>query len=313
MAKRRRSGGNRYGRLLSGAVGVAQSYARKRARTLTQTKTKSSGDNGGVTNQYDTKVMYRRRRVSRRKIRYAVKRKRAFTRNVMNYQGCQQFIFTTQTEPISTVNQQTHSSFMFCSSSGVAPNDDLTLITNNIQTSGVAANYRKNQMVFVQMACVDITMYNITATTADVDVYFIHCKDDNIAGTSIQGAWNTMITGEQKPDGSAITNVANTTLGCTPWQSPQWCRSFTIDRKRKYLLTQGQTAHFQVKQGRRIINLEKRTEYNFLRGMTGVLIVWNGVNPLAITGYPATQLSITYMRTYNVKYQLEGDDRLVNI
>lgn len=306
--QRRRRPRNKYGNLL----GLGLRYALNKARSTTKTKTQSSSGEAGVTNQYDTRLIYKKKRMNRRVLRRRTRYRKRFIRNATSLMGCQQFIFSTQTEPSSGLNTQTHSSFVFACSTGVAPSNDLATIVNNIQTSGVAAQFRKNETLYIHRSVCDITMYNQSATTADIDVYFIRCRIGHSVGTSVQGDWSSFLS-QQKPDASLITNVATSTIGCTPWQAPQWCRHWTIFRKRKYLLTQGQTAHFQIKRGYRTINTEINTDYFFQKGETGVLLVWNGVNVSTAGGFPDTKLSITYVRTYNVKYSSEGDDRVVTI
>lgn len=270
----------------------------------------SSG--GGVTTQFDQKMMYRKRRVGKRRLRRSRKSFNRVRSNVMKMLGCNQFVFSTQTEPSSGANAQTHSSFMFMSAA-TAPSNDLTTIRSNIQTSGVAANFRKNELIYLKQAVCDITMFNQSATTADIDVYYIRCRKATDLGTSIQGVWSTYLTGQQKPDATLVTNLTTSIIGVTPWQAPQWCSNFTITGKRKYLLSQGQTAHFQVKMGSKYMNLSLFDEDFFYRGHTGVLIVWNGVNTSTASGFPDTKLSITYVRTYNVKYDSTGDDRAVTV
>jgi len=294
--------------------GLAMRYGVRKSGSRTMTRTGSGGSGSGVTNQYDAKVIYRRRRVPGRKLRRIKRAKRSFIRKYTTLLGCNQFVKTNTQDISSGANTQVVTSFMFCGAGIVDPHQDLASIKTNIQTSGTAVNWRKNETLYIKRAVCDVTLFNSSATaTADIDVYLIKVRKNIANATSIDGFFTTQLTSEQKPDGSAATGITTSTIGTTPFQAPQFCSYLSILKKTKYLISAGQSVHFQFKQGFRSINGEATLDGAFFRGFMGVLIIWNGVYQTSILGFPSATLGVTYQRTYNVKYMAEGDDRLGTI
>nr|AOV86326.1 putative capsid [uncultured virus] len=277
-----------------------------------QTRTSSGGASApGVTNQFDAKVMYRRKRIGRRKLFRRRRSYRRFTRMFTNTLGCNQFVKTNTQEIACLANQQVVTSFIFCGSGVGDPHQDLSLIRGNLQSSGSATNWRRNETVYVKKSVCDITLFNSSLTpTADIDVYLIKCRKNCSVAGSVDGDFTSLLTSEQKPDGSGATGISNTTIGTTPFQAPQFCEYFTVLKKTKYLISPSQSVHFQIKQGFRSFNLENTTGSAQIRGNIGVLIMWNGVYQSTAIGFPAVTLGVSYCRTYNVKAMAEGDDRL---
>lgn len=296
------------------ASGFLNGYLRRRIGSATQTGSRRDTGMSGVTNMYDAKTMYRRRRIGRTKLRYRRRAYRRFTRMFTNTLGCNQFVKTNTQDISCAANQQIATSFIFCGAGIADPHQDLLSIRSNIQASGTAANWRRNETLYVKRSVCDITLFNSSATpTADIDVYLIRCRKNCSVQGSVDGDFNTLLTSEQKPDGSGATTLTTTTIGATPFQAPQFCEYFSILRKTKYMISPGQSVHFQIKQGFRQFNLENATGSAQIAGNLGVLIVWNGVYQTSAIGFPACTLGVTYSRTYNVKYMTEGDDRLGTI
>lgn len=297
------------------ATGFASGlYSRYRASgSNTRTRRRSQDSTTGVTNQYDARVIYRRPKVGRRAIKKRLRRRRAFTRQFTNLLGCQQFVKSNSQDITSGLNQQAVTSFCFLGSGIADPHKDFPATRDSLQTSGIAAQWRKNETIYYKAAVCDVTLYNSTVAgtpTADIDVYLFRVRKNCGITTSVDGSFTTALTSEQKPDGTAITTIAASTIGATPFQAPQFCQYFSIIKKTKYLISQGQSVHFQFKQGFKTLNGENTTDAFFFKGMMGVLIIWNGVYQDSVNGYPATRLGVTYQRTYNLKYMAEGDDRL---
>lgn len=304
---RRRVRRSRY----SSLIGSAAKLAYRGYRSFTRGKSGNSSQPLAVTNQYDAKTLYRRKRFSRRKFKRRRASYKAFRRNYISTLGCNQFVKTGTQDVASILNQQVVTSFWFLGLGAADPHKDLLTLSTSIATAGTAANWRKNETIYVKRAVCDVTLYNqTTGVTADIDVYTIRIRKSGILGNSLDNAFTTALTSQQKPDGSGATALTTTTYGTTPFQAPQWCEYFTVLSKKKFLISTDQTVHFQIKQGFRAINLEQTSEYSYLRGMIGVMIIFNGVYKSSVAGFPAVTLGVTYQRTYNVKYISEGDDRV---
>lgn len=308
---KRRVGGRRPRRSRYRAViGAAARLGYRAYRSFTGTKSGNSGGPIAVTNQYDAKTIYRRKRVSKRRVKRRKASYKVFRRNYLSTLGCNQFVKTNTQDVASVLNQQVVTSFWFLGCGIADPHQDLITIKNNIATAGVAASWRKNETIYVRRAVCDVTLYNQTVgVTADIDVYYVRIRKSGILGNSLDNAFTTALISQQKPDTSAVTALTTTTYGTTPFQAPQWCEYFTIVNKKKFLISTDQTVHFQIKQGFRSVNLESTADFNYMRGNTGVIIIFNGVYKSTLLGFPAVTLGVTYQRTYNVKYIAEGDDR----
>lgn len=308
--RNRRSG--RYGGTLRAITALAIRAAKSGSRTRSRGSSGSGAE--AVSTQFDQKVMYRKRRPrgSKRKQRFRRRQRKRVIYDTMALQGCNQFMLKTEQSVSTVVNQQATTACCMLGSGTAPPNNDLNSVRTNLAVSGVAASFRLNARVFVKTQIMDVTIQATTANvTADVDVYLIRCRRPNIDNTTPDGSWDEGLIDQQKPDGTLGTTT-RTVIGTTPFQAPIFCKYWTVLKKTKYLLSTGQTCHFQIKQTRpRFYQMEDAAEYYFAKGVMGIIIVWNGVyNGVS---YPVSNLAITYNRVYNCKYIPGGsDDRLVS-
>lgn len=311
MVKSSRPGrSGRYG----GALRAITAAVMRASQSSRRTRSARAAAPEAVSTQYDQKVMYRKKRFrgSKRKQRIRRRQRKRINSDVMALQGCNQFMLKNEQSVSSVVNQQATTACVMLGAGTAPPNNDLNSIRTNLATAGVVASFRLNARIYVKTQILDVTIQATTANvTADVDVYLIRCKRPNIDNTTPDGGWDEGLIDQQKPDGTLGTTT-RTVIGTTPFQAPIFCKYWTVLKKTKYLLSTGQTCHFQIKQTRgRFYQMEDAAEYYFAKGVMGVLIVWNGVyNGVS---YPVSNLAITYNRVYNCKYLPGGsDDRLVS-
>jgi len=323
MAKRRnRPIRNRYGSLFNAGASALKNIAYQRLSQQfrgggSKSRLGQRGrydESGGVSNQYQTRELYRKRRSGRRSRKFS-RFARRVNRAAMAMDGCQQFVFSFTGTATSAQGSQSTYAFSFLGAGGGGLNNDIVDINTSLLSQGASASYRKNDTIYVMNQCLDMTIYANTANvTSDCDIYFLRCREDNTVSTSIDQAWNTQLTGQQKPDGTGATNLTIATMGVTPFQAPQFCRYWTILRKRKIIMTQGQVYHYQwrIKKPMRIMT-ERYSDSYYLRGTYAVLIVFNGITSTsgALTNFPASQLTFSFVRTYNVKHAYAQDDRAV--
>lgn len=176
--------------------------------------------------------MYRRKRIGRRKLFRRRRSYRRFTRMFTNTLGCNQFVKTNNQEIACLANQQVVTSFIFCGSGVGDPHQDLSLIRGNLQSSGSATNWRRNETVYVKKSVCDITLFNSSLTpTADIDVYLIKCRKNCSVAGSVDGDFTSLLTSEQKPDGSGATAISNTTIGATPFKPLNSASTLLFSRK----------------------------------------------------------------------------------
>lgn len=316
MVKRKYSAGrrgpNKYARLVGSALSAAMKYRGNGSRTKTGIRNYNA--EAGVTNQYDSRLIYRKRRTSKRQFKKRRLSVRTYRKNLLQHLGTNQLVRSTQGILACGANLQNSLGFCFLGNTGAAPDNDFGDIRDNMRIEGIANNWRKSEMLYVQKGVLDVTLQNISAsltTTADIDVYTLQCRRDHAQSATVPGEWTTYLTNQQKDDGSAATNANISQIGMTPFQAPQFCAQWTILRKRKYLLSHGQSCHFQIHQSSKRVNMGLSATTNWWKGVTAILIVINGV--YSGLGFPACDLAYSFTRTYSFKYLQEGDDRVTQI
>lgn len=272
---------------------------------------------GGVTNQYSVRTMYRKRRRTRRSKR-SRRKKRSIARALTSLEGCSQFVFSHTGTVASAQGAQGLYAISLFAAASASPSNDATSIYNALAVQGVGTNARKNSRIYVQSQCLDLTLCPTTsAVTADIDIYIFRCTEDNSTNVNgIDGAFSTFLTSQQKPDGSAATNLVSTTMGVTPFQAPQFCRYWTCLSKRKIILTQNQVYHYQYRVKKPMwINTERISSNVYLKGTIHVMYVVNGITVTsgAGTNFPAVSVTCTEVRTYNCKHDYLSDDRAISL
>jgi len=300
--KRRRSSRGSFARRVRPYAGAALRLGVRAYRSWTKNSNKKRGTAGvGVTNQYDARNIYRRKRMPRYKRKQwkkfvhkvrAVARKDLATLSIVRNQA------NVITSSAGGQSMDNCCLYGLEGSNGIATSsmgaDDLTQIVAN-------ATYGANKKILFQSGVLDLTMVN-TDASASVEVdcyrYFYRKQSDQQSATAVlvQGFANTSTVGA----GAAL---AITTRGVTPFQCPSGMHYLKILAKKKYLLSPGQAATYQIRDPKNrtfdVDEIGDNTGGECKLGWTqGVIIVIKGIPSLASPS-PAAQLTVGCTRTYS--------------
>lgn len=207
----------------------------------------------GVTTQYDAKTVYRRKRMPRKK----KKQWRKFVKKVHAAQDSQiatrSVILNNQLQIGGVGNTtQTYGSISLYGWRGtnaldnVGSSDIQDIRLKDANTDGAAERYK-----FIT-GVLDITANNIGGTDLEVDVYEIGYTGRGVLNNaSLQAEYiQALANTPTQPGGSggAMTAPTITSRGWTPFNcSLASIKGFKIYKKKKYLLAQGNTFTYQVR------------------------------------------------------------------
>lgn len=321
--KRRRSpsGGSRnvrrrlpsFGTVMNTAIGLYDAY--KGYKYLTGTDNSTSGQ--GVTAQYDRKVVYKKKRMPRRKRRRWARFIKKVNAVTMKTLGTKSVLYNNQ---LSTTTPGTTQAYAFvclygrdgASSSGIQCGaNDMRLIMNN------DPQITTTSKIMVGSAILDVTFTNVSSganeqqSGIELDIYDIVFRKDDDSTQFIQ-----MITKAETETpliGTTGASVLLSTRGVTPWELPSLlANGVKIIKKTKYFLGSGDCGTYQIRDAKnRILRksyVEQVDDQFIYPGYTrGLLFVHKGVpTPIPANQVTTTQIGVTRKYMYKIM-QNQGD------
>lgn len=294
-----RLGGNntlRLPNMLNLGMGIGM---RKRGRPVGSKNKKGARAYAGLTNQYDKKTIYRKRRMPRRRRRRWVRFARKTNAVVRKDLGTQSFVrstTTTLTIAAGSATAQTSASATLYGFAGFGGDaDDMV----QLDTASSESNFNK---VLMCSAVLDVTFTNNGSTTLELDVYYVICRKDVPAALydSINGTFTSTFTKQQTLPGIGVTALLSTTRGVTPFQNSIFCSYWKVIRKTKYILTGGQTGTYQLRDPKDwVYNVDMHNNRTATRGRTkGLLFVMKSTPDNSAS---ASSLALGTIRTYSYK------------
>lgn len=213
-----------------------------------------------VTNQYDVKTTYRKKRMPRRKKRGWLK----FKRRVMyasNSSGAKQVLLFRGVNSYTCAagSQKAVSAFLYGDSTAAGTVDDFG--AKDMQdvwdswrnTAAVGDNQNTGKINFTS-GVLDIEMSNIGGegyvNSLTIDVYHVRCKKTPRSYTEgFAYLFNDSLTANSLPNMSANNTVQldDAQSGVTPFHAPVFSKSVEILNVKKVLLSVGQSTHFQLR------------------------------------------------------------------
>lgn len=306
----------RWGPYSAGAGGsaIAQNAFQMYRKYRTGQKKKTKSANFSMTTQHDSRLVYKKRRMPRRKRRVwrSFKRKAQYVSNTQNPRNT--IVKTNYITGSCSVNQQmvvTLSLYPGYNASDNALDDirDCQALANQTFSDGQAQT--TNQ--FFRSGFMEATIVNTKATTVYMDAYWCYAKKDSIITpqTILSNGFKSTTQaadGDNLPTavGSAVTE---NTLGITPFQSSEFCQHFSIWKKTRYILGQGQTVQLEWRDPKnRFLNPDSKFitgDWTVLRGWTKtlVLIFYTVPSKVDTTTYKSLNLDNDDIRiTRNANY-----------
>lgn len=335
MSKRRAGTNWQYGRALEAATSIALRHYNDYTRTRTETKRQQQPMANGVTQQFDSRVQYRRHQGKKSdRAKWMRFMKKVQDANLATSATKTVIFNDSATAGNATGLQAVYgvNIYSFKTASAVAPDwnrDMARIMYNDPIPGGVASGVQQRQYVF-KSAVLDVTFsvtpasYSGTApdiivtpyAKAEIDVYEVAYKQD-CNGETLQQLWTDALlaTPKQGTLGSDITPV---TLGATPFQSPELCRQVTILKKTKYFMEPGECATYQKRYpGNRhltksfVMDEISMPTYAVAGQTQTLLFVIKGVptktTANVIESSPMTNIVISATRTYSYSFLDSGE------
>lgn len=313
---------------------------RKFSATRTRNSRKRSTSGIGVTEQYDAKLVYRKRRMPRGRRR----RWKAFSRKVLAVSekdlGTQQVLFNIGVNPTNVIsgNQLLFNCALYSMTSGTSYWNDMDQIGQYnaaaATTAATGLTVDPTTKIIFKSAVLDITVRNSSTYTADgstyginpsarmeVDVYEIsvnRCDEEAATFTDLLGLLAQAPIRTQPIGGGATSKVALTSRGVTPFDLSYALSVFGIKiwKKTKYQLSNNEQFTYQIRDPRRHVMTQREltsSEGPCKRGLTRcVLIVGRMAPGLALgltTGTYQEGLQIGITRKYQYKVENWSEDR----
>lgn len=261
-----RYGMNRFRRYMSG-VRSARRTAFSRSRTRTRTRRRRVSSGRGITNEFDRKLIYRKRRMPRRmrnrwrrfsqKVNAVTEKSLAPITVVLNDRDSHSLNFTLAAEN----TQQLGAYPLYSCQSGIRTwyNDLYNLLSNYATADDETVKFLFQSAVlditFQNSSTLNASSINAYAPTLEVDVYEIICNmslatEGNGAGP-IEAFADAASTTPDLP--GAAAGIELTSRGCTPWDLPQALSQWKLRilKKTKYLLKPGEVFTYQMRDPRR--------------------------------------------------------------
>lgn len=199
----------------------------------------------GVTNEYQVKTVYRRKRMPRWKKRKWVAFSKKTKAVIESQLATKTMLLNDAYDVANAANLQVYSAFMLyglygTDKNGFAGNSDIKRVLQNFMDNGTA--------VF-KSAVLDITMVNKSAYPVEVDLYHVTMwkknDDKNLDDSITRSVAETVVSG-------GTTALSLTTRGATPFDIPQIMRQtgMRILKKVKYFLGTGNCATYQIRDPR---------------------------------------------------------------
>lgn len=267
---------------------------------------------------------YTKKKVSKYRRRVAKRVYRQFKKNLFKQVGCQHIVFRHQARATAAENSQEWIDIPLYSAYGGLLEDipaegrfqhmeqmadDMVASTGN----QVTEQYGILRSTYGQL---DLQMTNRSAHTIHVNVYYYTCKRD-CARLDCQtddvtlGFQDTpiglldQVQSLQFPSQAGSTNVRSTRIGFTPFQSPRYCRFFTIVKKQRFQMAAGQSITDMLKDKRiREWSRNAVTTFTAKKGFTtGMLINFHGMydGSGSPSDFPQSVVDWSAQYTYNCK------------
>lgn len=318
---------------------LAQRMAMKRSFTKTRTQTKSkTRESAPLTYDNDFKTDYRYKRMPRRRRRRWVR----FARKV-NYvvlrgqQGLKKMLYRRlQTVSSASASCGFTEALLYSSDGNYSLHAaDLGALfrehlggTNFDDANNLGALTNASKQLKFESAQMEITMTNSGENKAIVEVYYIRCrkqhgKTNNVIYDCASGVYQLGFAKQMQvvdPETSEIVGVGKQNefqVGTTPFQSPRFCSTFKILKRKKFTIAPGNSISWILKDPRnRTINAENARNQLFLPFIShGYFIQVYGVpglegpDPPNLTPALPTLLTIYTTRKYQYYTPVSNQDQ----
>lgn len=321
MRRRGRSFGS-YARPAAAALGAGWRLGQK-LRSALSGASKKRTETGFVTNQYDVKTTYRKRRMPRYKKRrwLRFKKRVLYAENSIGAKQC--LVFRRVLAPTVASNSQSVTSCLLYGngqSTGVGVSNvdvgcmDMQDVWDAWRNTAAGSENESPGKINFTSAVLDVEIGNLGGegynNSLTIDVYHVRCKKmpNSVAGINIQGfadLFNASLTSSTMPNMSSNNTIQldDAQAGITPFCSPLFCQHVEILSVKKVLLSVGQNTHFQLRLSKDKVYSHSERIYNIPaleRGVEGYMFIVQGVTSSSEFSVPCKYV-VNATRTYHFR------------
>lgn len=321
MRRRGRSFGS-IARPAAAALGAGWRLGQK-LRSAIAGSSKKRSETGFITNQYDVKTTYRKRRMPRFKKRRWMRFKRKVLYAGNSLAAKQVLVFRRVLSPTAAANSQSVTS-CFLYGKG-APTDspysgvdigagDCQDVWDSWQNAPAMTASNHPGKIHFTSAVLDVELGNLGGegynNSLTVDVYHVRCRKRPPEQISVktQGfaeLFNASLNSTTMPNMSSnnTTQLDDVQSGVTPFCAPSYCKYVEILSVKKVLLSVGQNTHFQLRLSKDKVYSHEWHEFNHSgldRGVEGYMFIVQGVTSPTQFSVPV-QYVLNATRTYHFR------------
>lgn len=258
---------------------------------------------GVITNQYDTAVMYKKKRSKRKKNTFARKVQRVITNNL----GDQNLVRSLIGQGSSPIGGQGVADYSMWGAypSGNQAHDDVEQMFAGY--TGVTGPGTTSNFVIPKSANFDWIVSNSSLVPCMLKVWYVYAKKDTLeTPVQIWTAMNSRQTG--LPNAPSLEGTIGVPTSASPNLGPfislDFTRNYTISEVRKYFLGPGQVATWRDTHTlKKKIMSQDTQQLNFFKGTKFILLTWHGVGTGTLMetrndAYPVARINIALQKTY---------------
>jgi len=288
----------------SGALSLARAYA-------------PSQSNGvfapGLTHTRDSKVTYKRKRITRKGRRRARRSRNAFMQNLRRQAASQTLIRKNAIGYTATsYNTQIVTALTLLGNGyqGLTGDNDVNSLYNTI----IGTGFNTEQKIHVNRGLCNFTITNTGPIGLIIKIFSVIPKTD-VSATSTNQEFRDYYIGSfastvHNPANS-YANVEAQTRGTTPFQAPDFCANFTILSGREYHLDSSESLSTKFScRGNKTLMKSRITE-PYLRGLTTGVIIIAMPTKIADTG-DVHSIQIEFTKTFT-GFSLDPKNTYVNV
>jgi len=321
---------------LGTAARVALRYASSRMRTRTRTKKTTQG--APLTYDNDFKTDYRYRRMPRGKRRRWTRFKRRVNFVTLRSQQGKRRVITTRVYRHETPTNETRPTELMLytadGDSGAQCDDMRSIIGEHIGllnwddllAPGATLSQKKLQFESAQL---ELSIRNVGSNKVIAEVYYVRCRTSQ---PNLQGAYTStpaslfslgfekqrQVTDIETGETVGAGKMLSVAIGTTPFQSPQFCRTFKIISRRKFVVAPGNMISWILKDPRnRTISAQDCAGKMVIRGHTHGYFIQTygepGIQDGVAIGALPTDIVITQTRKYCYYAPLSNENMTARI
>jgi len=233
---------------------TAVSLAKRMFSGSSETKSSHDGVSDAITDQFNTRLIYKRRKAPRKIKRRAKKKAKYFLKKVLAPVAVYTNRFVHGFSASSLAAQQNMHAFVVA-----GMNDDAVLTTDGrnhmnllLRNAFDTGTDRESFRLYITSLSFNYQLTNTSANIAELDIYQCVARKDFSSGTAYQNLTQVMTENfselpTQGPTQGTNVQLSMTALGCSPFDQPQFGRYLIIKKVQRFCLGPSKSLSFNEK------------------------------------------------------------------